>query len=56
MMIEGLAMGAFAMAYENAMASTENIVKYTMSDEAFHHKFVKYGQIETAKIDQERAY
>ena len=42
MMIEGLAMGAFAMAYENTNDPVlKTLLKYTMSDEAFHHKFGK---------------
>jgi hypothetical protein len=41
-MIEGLAMGAFAMAYENTNDPVlKTLLKYTMSDEAFHHKFGK---------------
>ena len=42
MMIEGLAMGAFAMAHEDTNDPVlKTLLKYTMSDEAFHHKFGK---------------
>ena len=42
MMIEGLAMGAFAMAYEDTNDPLlKTLLKFTMSDEAFHHKFGK---------------
>jgi hypothetical protein len=42
MLIEGLAMGAFAMAHEDTNDPLlKTLLKYTMSDEAFHHKFGK---------------
>ena len=42
MMIEGLAMGAFAIAHEDTNDPVlKTLLKYTMSDEAFHHKFGK---------------
>tara|TARA_B100000424_G_scaffold178103_1_gene137656 strand:+ start:1716 stop:2954 length:1239 start_codon:yes stop_codon:yes gene_type:complete len=42
MLIEGLAMGAFAMAHEDTNDPLlKRLLKYTMSDEAFHHKFGK---------------
>tara|TARA_B110001454_G_C12713582_1_gene431667 strand:+ start:95 stop:1294 length:1200 start_codon:yes stop_codon:yes gene_type:complete len=42
MMIEGLAMGAFAMGHEDTNDPVlKTLLKYTMSDEAFHHKFGK---------------
>ena len=42
MMIEGLAMGAFGMAHQDTNDPLlKTLLKYTMSDEAFHHKFGK---------------
>jgi|TARA_B110000967_G_scaffold209627_1_gene266717 hypothetical protein len=42
MLIEGLAMGAFAMAHEDTRDPLlQTLLKYVMSDEAFHHKFGK---------------
>ena len=42
MLIEGLAMGAFGMAHEDTHDPLlKTLLKYTMSDEAFHHKFGK---------------
>ena len=42
MLIEGLAMGAFGMAHQDTNDPLlKTLLKYTMSDEAFHHKFGK---------------
>ena len=42
MMIEGLAMGAFGMAHQDTNDPLlKKLLKFTMSDEAFHHKFGK---------------
>ena len=42
MLIEGLAMGAFGMAHQDTYDPLlKTLLKYTMSDEAFHHKFGK---------------
>ena len=42
MLIEGLAMGAFGMAHQDTNDPLlKTLLKYTMSDESFHHKFGK---------------
>ena len=58
MMIEGLAMGAFGMAHQDTNDPLlKTLLKYTMSDEAFHHKFGKIWADRTVpKLSESERY
>jgi hypothetical protein len=58
MMIEGLAMGAFGMAHQDTNDPLlKTLLKFTMSDEAFHHKFGKIWADRTVpKLSESERY
>ena len=58
MMIEGLAMGAFGMAHQDTNDPLlRKLLKFTMSDEAFHHKFGKIWADRTVpKLSESEKY
>ncbi len=58
MMIEGLAMGAFGMAHQDTNDPLlKKLLKFTMSDEAFHHKFGKIWADRTVpKLSESERY
>ena len=58
MMIEGLAMGAFGMAHQDTNDPLlRKLLKFTMSDEAFHHKFGKIWADRTVpKLSESERY